>query len=106
MAGEIRRMFYVSSAEASINESRTNRGFAYKMSKTALHQFLQMKRNELAPLGFTFRIFDPRPAMSDSAAESAFLYITRRRGTENHDPARDDETRLSLMDSNGRHHAW
>ncbi|MCL2224435.1 MAG: SDR family NAD(P)-dependent oxidoreductase [Defluviitaleaceae bacterium] len=107
-AGEGKRLFYVSSAEASINETRTTNGFSYKMSKAALHQFLQMLRNELAPSGFSFRVFDPLAGEVgvETAAESAFLYITRRRGTENHDPNRDDETNLVLRDANGRHHAW
>ncbi|MCL2198300.1 MAG: hypothetical protein FWB80_05210 [Defluviitaleaceae bacterium] len=107
-AGEGKRLFYVSSAEASINETREKSGFAYKMSKAALHQFLQMVRNRLSPEGFTLRVFDPMSGEipADTAAESAFLYITRRRGTENHDPNRDDETTLVLRDAEGRQHSW
>ncbi|MCL1843167.1 MAG: hypothetical protein FWF79_05090 [Defluviitaleaceae bacterium] len=107
-AGENKRLFYVSSASASINETYEATGYAYKMSKAALHQFLQMKRNELAPFGYTFRVFDPMPGKIDpkAAAESAFLYITRRRGTENNDPNRDDETNLVLRDAMGRQHSW
>ncbi|MCL2577646.1 MAG: hypothetical protein FWE27_06305 [Defluviitaleaceae bacterium] len=106
--GETKRLFYVSSAEASINETCDAIGYGYKMSKIALHQFLQMLRNDLAPHGFTFRIFDPLPKKINPqiAAESAFMYITRRRGTENNDPNRDDETSLALRDAEGRHHAW
>lgn len=106
--GESKRIFYVSSADASVNETRDTFGFAYKMSKAALHQFLQILRNELAPRGFTFRVFDPisRKTCPQAAAESAFLYITRRRGTENYDPNRDDEDNLVLRDVEGRQHAW
>lgn len=107
-SGKMKRLFYISSAEASINETRDTTGFAYKMSKAALHQFLQMARNRLAPQGYTFRIFDPLCGKieSQTAAESAFQYITRRRGTENHDPMRDDETTLVLRDAEGRQHSW
>ncbi|MCL1845840.1 MAG: SDR family NAD(P)-dependent oxidoreductase [Defluviitaleaceae bacterium] len=107
-AGETRRIFYVTSAEASINETRDAENYAYKMSKAALHQFLQMVRNRLAPEGYTLRIFDPMPGKIDAAvaAESAFLYITRRRGTENDDPLRDDEEILIMRDAEGRAHGW
>ncbi|MCL1883114.1 MAG: hypothetical protein FWF81_05090 [Defluviitaleaceae bacterium] len=107
-AGEKKRLFYISGAEASINETREKSGYAYKMSKAALHQFLQMVRNKLAPQGYTLRVFDPMSGKIDpkTAAESAFLYITRRRGTENHDPSRDDETTLVLRDAEGRQHSW
>ncbi|MCL1862773.1 MAG: hypothetical protein FWF78_04305 [Defluviitaleaceae bacterium] len=107
-AGTAKRIFYVSSAEASINETREKDGFAYKMSKAALHQFLQMVRNRLAPEGYTLRVFDPMSEKipPQTSAESAFLYITRRRGTENHDPNRDDETTLVMRDAEGRQHSW
>ncbi|MCL2357230.1 MAG: hypothetical protein FWC70_08765 [Defluviitaleaceae bacterium] len=107
-AGETRRLFYVTSAEASINETRDANNYPYKMAKAALHQFLQMVRNRLAPEGYTFRVFDPLCDSFDAktAAESAFLYITRRRGTENHDPMRDDENNLLLRDAEGKQYGW
>ena len=107
-AGSVKRLFYVTSAEASINETRDAHGYAYKMTKAALHQFLQMVRNRLAPEGYTLRLFDPMRGKIDAriAAESAFLYITRRRGTENHDPNRDDENDLIMRDAEGRVHGW
>jgi NAD(P)-dependent dehydrogenase (short-subunit alcohol dehydrogenase family) len=107
-AGEGKRLFYLTSAEASINETRSINQFAYNMSKAALHQFIQMTRNKLAPKGYTFRVFDPLESevSPESAAESAYNYVTRRRGTENHDPLRDDEDNLVFRDAQGRQHSW
>jgi len=107
-SGEGKRLFYLTRAEASINETRRVDHFGYNMSKAALHQFIQMTRNKLAPKGYTFRAFDPleRELSPEAAAESAYNYITRRRGTENHDPKRDDEDNLVFRDALGRQHAW
>jgi NAD(P)-dependent dehydrogenase (short-subunit alcohol dehydrogenase family) len=106
--GEGKRLFYLTRAGASINETRDKSGFGYNMSKAALHQFIQMTRNKLAPKGYTFRVFDPmvNRIPSDAAAESAYNYITRRRGTENGDPRRDDEDNLVFRDAEGRQHSW
>ena len=106
--GEGKRLFYLTSAEASIIKTRRIDHFAYNMSKAALHQFIQMTRNKLAPNGYTFRVFDPmdREVSPEAAAESAYNYITRRRGTENHDPLRDDEDNLVFRDAQGRQHSW
>jgi len=106
--GEGKRLFYITRAEASVNETRRIDHFAYNMSKAALHQFIQMTRNKLAPKGYTFRVFDPmdREVSPEAAAESAYNYITRRRGTENHDSLRDDEDNLVFRDALGRQHSW
>jgi NAD(P)-dependent dehydrogenase (short-subunit alcohol dehydrogenase family) len=106
--GEGKRLFYLTRAEASINETRRIDHFAYNMCKAALHQFIQMTRNKLAPKGYTFRVFDPmdREVSPEAAAEGAYNYITRRRGTENHDPLRDDEDNLVFRDAQGRQHSW
>jgi hypothetical protein len=60
------------------------------------------------PKGYTFRVFDPmdKEIPPEAAAESAYNYITRRRGTENHDPLRDDEDNLVFRDAQGRQHSW
>ena len=106
--GEGKRLFYLTRTEVSINETRRVCHFGYNMSKAALHQFLQMTRNKLAPRGYTFRAFDPMDGevSPEAAAESAYNYITRRRGTENGDPARDDEDNLVFRDAQGRQHSW
>jgi NAD(P)-dependent dehydrogenase (short-subunit alcohol dehydrogenase family) len=107
-AGEGKRLFYLTRAEASINETRRVDHFAYNMSKAALHQFIQMTRNKLFTLGYTFRVFDAldEEVSPEAAAESAYNYLTRRRGTENHDPLRDDEDNLVFRDAEGRQHPW
>jgi NAD(P)-dependent dehydrogenase (short-subunit alcohol dehydrogenase family) len=106
--GAGKRLFYLTCAGASINETRHINRYGYNMAKAALHQFLQMARNKLAPKGYTFRVFDPMhgDVSPEAAAESAFNYITRRRGTENHDPMRDDEDNLVFRDALGRQHTW
>ena len=106
--GEGKRLFYMTSKGSAVNETRDTFHFGYNMSKAALHQFLQMIRNKLAPAGYTFRVYDPMHSeMSPiSAAEGAYNYITRRRGTENNDPLRDDEDNLVFRDAEGRQHAW
>ncbi|MCL2126944.1 MAG: hypothetical protein FWH38_01705 [Treponema sp.] len=106
--GEGRRLFYLTRAEASINETFSASRYGYAMSKAALHQFIQMTRNKLAGKGYTFRVFDPLDGVipPEAAAEGAFNYITRRRGTENHDPLRDDEDNLVFRDALGRQHSW
>jgi hypothetical protein len=95
-------------ADASINETYRIDHFGYIMSKAALHQFLQMTRNKLAPKGYTFRAFDLMngEVLPEAAAESAFNYIVRRRGTENNDHLRDDEENLVFRDAQGRQHSW
>jgi NAD(P)-dependent dehydrogenase (short-subunit alcohol dehydrogenase family) len=107
-AGEGKRLFYLTSAKASVNETHDINHFGYNMSKAALHQFIQLLRNKLAPKGYTFRVFDPMTGEIEpkAAAEAAFRYITRRRGTENHDPNRDDEDNLVFRDAMGRQHSW
>jgi len=106
--GEGKRLFYLTRADASINETRRIDHFGYNMGKAALHQFIQMTRNKLGPKGYTFRVFDPleRELSPEAAAESAYNYITRRRGTENHNPMRDDEDNLVFRDALGRQHSW
>jgi len=106
--GDGKRICFLSSAEASINETRDTDGYAYKLSKAALHMFLQMVANRLTPGGYTYRVYDPMHGEVEpkASAEGAFNYFTRRRGTENDDPKRDDENRLVLRDALGREHAW
>jgi len=111
--GAGKRLFYLTRAGASINETRDTNHFGYNMSKAALHQFIQMTRNKLAPQGYTFRVFDPLDHVAsleavapEAAAESAYHYITRRRGIENNDPNRDDEDNIVFRDAQGRQHAW
>jgi NAD(P)-dependent dehydrogenase (short-subunit alcohol dehydrogenase family) len=106
--GEDKRLFYLTCSDASINETCRTDHFGYNMGKAALHQFLQMTRNKLAPKGYTFRAFDPMDGQiaPEAAAESAFNYITRRRGTENNDHLRDDEENLVFRDAQGRQHPW
>jgi NAD(P)-dependent dehydrogenase (short-subunit alcohol dehydrogenase family) len=107
-AGEGKRLCFLTSAEASINETRGATGYAYKLSKAAMSNFFQMISNKLTPAGYTFRVYDPLKGglAPELSAEAAFNYFTRRRGTENNDPLRDDETRLVFRDALGREHTW
>jgi NAD(P)-dependent dehydrogenase (short-subunit alcohol dehydrogenase family) len=117
-AGEGKRLCYLTSAIASINETLDTDGLGYKMAKTALHNFLQITRNALATKGFTIRAFDPCLAdisggreisavlSAATASQAAFNYFTRRRGIERDDPNRDDEGNLVFRDAWGRQHSW
>ena len=108
-AGEGKRLCYLTSVEASINETRGTDGYGYKMAKAGLHNFLQITRNVLAPKGYTIRVFDPcltACKQEVSAAQAALNYFTRRRGIERGDPLRDDEGNLVFRDAYGRQHTW
>ena len=106
--GEQKRLCFITSAQASINETRDKTGYAYKMSKAAMHNFFQMIANKLSPAGYSLRLYDPMPGKLSAAqsAEAAYNYFSRRRGTERNDPLRDDETRCVFRDAFGREHAW
>jgi len=106
--GAGKRLCYLTATEASINETRGIDGFGYKMAKAALHNFLQITRNALAPRGYTIRAFDPvrREMCPQMAAEAALNYFTRRRGIERGDALRDDEGNLVFRDAYGRQHPW
>jgi NAD(P)-dependent dehydrogenase (short-subunit alcohol dehydrogenase family) len=107
-AGENKRICFLTSAEASINETQGTDGYGYKMAKAALHNFLQITRNVLAPKGYSIRAFDPCLTVisAEMSAEAAFNYFTRRRGIERGDAQRDDEGNLVLRDAFGRQHTW
>lgn len=107
-AGDGKRLCFITSSDASINESRSINGYGYAMGKAAMSNFYQMISNKLTPSGYTFRVYDPLAGEvgPESAAEGAFKYFTRRRGTENNDPLRDDENRLVFRDAYAREHAW
>ena len=114
-AGNGKRLCYLTSAEASINETRAVDGLGYKMAKAALHNFLQITRNALAPKGYTIRAFDPciagncpreQEVSAPLSAQAALNYFTRRRGMERDDPNRDDEGNLVFRDAWGRQHSW
>jgi len=106
-AGSEKRLCWLTSAEASINETRGTDGYGYKMAKAGLHNFLQITRNVLAPKGYTIRAYDPAGGVSpELSAEAAFNYFTRRRGIEHDDDKRDDEYNLVFRDAYGRQHTW
>lgn len=107
-AGNVKRICYLTSAQASINETRDTNGYGYKMSKAALHNFLQITRNALAPKNYSMRVFDPSfiTVPAQVAAEAAYNYFTRGRGVERGDPLRDDENNLVFRDAFGRQHSW
>jgi len=106
--GEDKRLCFISGVDASINETKDTYGYAYKMSKAAMHNLFMIAWNTLEKDGYTFRVYDPllsevKPVAS---AEGAFTYFTSNRGTENDDPLRNDENRLVLRDALGREHTW
>ena len=107
-AGKGKRLCYLTSAQASINETRDTEGYGYKMAKAGLHNFIQITRNVLAPKNYSFRIFDPvlKEIPAEKSAEAAYNYITRGRGIEQGDLYRDDENNIVFRDAYGRQHSW
>ncbi|MDR0465041.1 MAG: hypothetical protein LBG94_08015 [Treponema sp.] len=107
-AGRTKRICYLTSQDASINETRGTDGYGYRMAKAGLHNFLQITRNVLAPRGYTIRAYDPClcDVSASAAAEAAFNYFTRARGVERGDELRDDEKNLVFRDAYGRQHSW
>ncbi|MCL2058158.1 MAG: hypothetical protein FWH01_03735 [Oscillospiraceae bacterium] len=107
-AGAGKRLCFIASAHASINESRDVEGYGYALGKAAMSNFYQMISNKLTPSGYTYRVYDPMQGeiSPEAAAEGAFIYFTRRRGTEGANPLRDDEARLVFRDAYAREHAW
>ena len=113
-AGGGKRLCFLTSAEASINETRAVDGFGYKTAKAALHNFLQITRNALAPKGYTIRAFDPcltgasceQEVSAPLSAQAALNYFTRGRAMERNDPLRNDEENLVFRDAFGRQHSW
>ena len=57
----MKRLCYVSSEVASINQMMRDNGFRYPMSKTALNMAVRMLHNSLHGEGFTFRLYHPGP---------------------------------------------
>ena len=107
-AGEGKRLCFIASAKASINETRAVDGYGYALGKAAMSNFYQMISNKLTPSGYTFRVYDPMSGEiePEASAEGAFNYFVRRRGTERENPLRDDENRLVFRDALGREHTW
>jgi len=102
--GNLKRYAFITSADASVNHTTDTFGYGYNMSKAALHNVLQIMKNNLLPQGFTFRTFDPsgKKIPPSASSKSAFNYFTRRRGIE----GRDDEPKLKIRDAEGREWSW
>ena len=107
-AGEGKRLCFLASVDASVNEARGIDGYSYALGKAAMSNFYQMISNKLTPSGYTFRIYDPtlKEVAPEASAEGAFSYFVRRRGTEGENPLRDDEARLVFRDAYAREHTW
>jgi len=105
---EKKRLCFLSTKEATVSGSTRTSGYGYAVSKGAFHNFLQMARNKLAPLGYTLRIYDPMTGVIDpqSAAAGAVHLFLRDRAMDPVLSIRDDEKRLKLRDAEGREHAW
>lgn len=108
--GECKRACFISDHRASVNWNDQKAGFGPAMSKAALHNILQIAKNRLSPMGYTFRVYDPLTREADisprQAAAGAYSYICRRRAIDPDTPGRDDERRLVLRDALGREWAW
>ena len=107
--GAGKRLCFLSSRTASVNQSDATMGFGYNMSKASLHTALAIFKNKLIHEGYTFRLFDPMEneghprATVETAAQAALTYFLTNRAHENRPSRdRDDEMRLVLRDALGR----
>ncbi len=75
-AGQLKRLCFVSSEAGSIGASKRTGWFGYCMSKAALNMAVKNLHNDLAPQGFTFRLYHPgwlKTYMSGTKNEQASM---------------------------------
>lgn len=112
--GQLKRICFLSSADASVNMSNAVTGFGYCMSKAALHNALAIIKNRLYKEGYTFRLFDPltdgrEPHVTAAmAAYTAADYFLSGLGYDPNDyeNGQNEERRLTLRDALGREWPW
>ena len=106
----MKRICFVSSEAGSIGESQRTGWFGYCMSKAALNMAAKNLHNDLAPQGYGIRLYHPgwmRTYMSgeknleahyepEEAAQFALAHFLGER----------DESRLNLVDWQGREMPW
>lgn len=112
-ADGMKRLCFVTSADASIAANESVSGFGYSMAKSALHMAVAIMFNNLRPDGFTFRVYIPdsfpegvcasersslgaggRSARGESVADEAAARIAYEYFVGD----RDDEDRLAITD--------
>lgn len=105
-----KRICFISTKNASVNQSGATAGYGYNMSKASLHQILLITKNTYVDEGWTFRLFDPLTGEypPEKAAAAAFMYFTRDRYYDEDDlnPLRMDERHFMLRDALGREIPW
>ena len=105
--GELKRICFLSSRTASINQSDATTGFGYNMCKASMSNAMAIFKNKLYDDGYTFRLYDPMETDGDhrvtneNSAAGALTYFLTRRAKE-YTPSRDDEMRLVIRDALGR----
>lgn len=104
----VRRICFLSSADASVNASEKIAGYGYSMSKGALHNILTITKNTWLPKGYTFRLFDPMTGSycPVKAAAAAYRYFTNGRYLDDDDYDRDDEKNLIIRNALGKEVPW
>lgn len=106
--GNLKRLCFLSTHEASVNLSGATEGFGLNMSKAALGTTLAIFKNKLFQDGYTFRLYDPmetdgdRRVSNENAAQGALTYFLTRRAYDRNNARREDEARLVLRDALGR----
>jgi NAD(P)-dependent dehydrogenase (short-subunit alcohol dehydrogenase family) len=104
-AGSMKRLCFVTDAEALVNGSSVVSGFARNMSKAAANMAAAILFNRLRPEGYTFRTFC-NDASAPFAAVAAYDYFTRGRSLEAENPRHSDENRFTARDGWGRERPW
>jgi len=109
--GSLKRLCFISSEAGSIAGSARTAEFGYCMSKAALNMAVKILFNDLAPSGYTFRVYHPgwiRSYMSgvknmeatfepeEAAAKAIPILLSQR----------ENERELVLLDHEGKEWPW
>lgn len=112
-SAQLKRICFLTTHHASVNQSESVRGYGLNMSKAAAHQMLTIIKNKLQKDGYTFRVFDPlldeqdKRVTIESAAEAAVSYcMTKRAADPDNLSIRNDERRMVMRDALGREWPW
>ena len=107
-----KRICFISTKNASVNQSESQCGFGYNMAKAVMHQIMMITKNTYVKEedGYSFRLFDPMTGEypAEKAAAAAYVYFTRDRyyDEDDHNTSRYDEWILMLRDALGREIPW
>jgi NAD(P)-dependent dehydrogenase (short-subunit alcohol dehydrogenase family) len=104
-AGSMKRLCFVTDADALVNGSTAVSAYGRNLSKAAADMAAAILFNRLRPEGYTFRTFC-RDSAAPAASVAAYDYFTRGRSFEPENPRHSDENRFTARDGFGRERPW